>query len=341
MKVLVEQIAPRLEVLEDAAGGERGFRIRGTALMGGGVSRNGRYYPPEGVAAAAGKTPLPITLYARHRDAVEGTGLPVGRVDRLYLDGPALKYEATLAPTRLGRDLRALIEGGFIAGASIRAYPYASHRARLGDRDVEWIDALTLRGIDFTDDPGVPEAAGFEILEAAATGALLPNAQAATMLPEEERMNLEALDLETLRARRHDLVDAARAEARALLEETCRVLGLAGPERLPEVVAELARLRNHREMAALADAELEGDPLRDVIKARLLEECPTLESARERLQRERTYAARLRQAVLASGLVGAGGRAPAGAGLVENPEGAAVSPDQVRIRRLAGVAVEG
>lgn len=339
MNVLTEQIDAQLEVLEEAAGADRPFRIRGTALVGGGLSRNGRYYPPQVVAAAACGAVLPLTLYARHRDAVEGTGLPVGRVDRLYLEGAALKYEATLAPTRLGRDLRALIEGGFVVGASIRASPYSSRRVRLADREIEWVDSLTLRGIDFTDDPGVPEAAGFEILEEAAIAASLPVDEAARVPQEEEEsMNLESLDVQTLRAQRPDLVEALCAEGRAILEETCRTLGVAEPARLPEAVSELARLRAEREIAALADAELAGDPLREAIKARLLEECDTLAEARERLERERSYATELRRVFLAGG---PHSPSPSGSGLVENPESAAVSPEQARVRRLAGVPVVG
>ena len=322
MDELTEQISAPLEVLEEAPGPRRLFRFRGTALVQGGLSRNGRYYPPEVVAAAAAETrATPLTVYARHRDATEGSGLPVGRVDRLYLDGPALKYEVTLAPTRLGRDLQALIEEGILVSASIRASPYASRRVRLGDREVEWVEALTLKGIDFTDDPGVPEAVGFEILE-----------EAAIRPPEEEEgMDLRSLDVETLRAERPDLVEALRAETGRLLEEVCRTLEVADAGQLPQAARELAGLRTRREIAALVDAEMAGDPLREAVKTRLLEECDTLSEARERLQRERDYAIALRRVFLT------GGGPAAGAGLVENPESATLTPEQAHIRRLAGV----
>jgi len=339
LNVLTEQIPSRLEVLRDPSGRGELFRFRGTALVQGGLSRNGRYYPPEVVAAAMAQArTAPLTIYARHREAVEGSGLPVGRVDRLYLDGPALKYEARLAPTRLGHDLRALIEGGFLAGASIRACPYASHPVRLGDRDVEWVDSLTLRGIDFTDEPGVPEAAGFEILEEALVAGHRcrggsPGSAHQTL--EEKRMDLQSLDLAALRAQRPDLLAAVRAEAAAALEEVRRLLGVADADAVCQVVRELVRLRARQEIADLVDAELASDPSRAAIRARLVEECGSLAEARQRLERERAYAAELRR-----GLLAAGNLHPPdarGQGLVENAEDAVLDPERAHIRRLAGL----
>lgn len=344
MKMLTEQISARLEVLRNPPGGGDLLRFRGTALVQGGLSRNGRYYPPDVVREAMERArTTPLTVYARHRDAVEGSGLPVGRVDRVYLDGPNLKYEATLAPTRLGRDLRVLIEGGFLIGASIRAWPYTSHAVRLGGRDVEWVDSLTLRGIDFTDEPGVPEAAGFEILEEAlkpeargarsADPAIASLTEAAPPL-EETTMDLRSLDLETLRTQRPDLLEAARTGESAILEEVRRIVGVPHAGALPQAVRDLVRLRVRQEITDLVRGEMGDDPAQPAILARLLEECHTVAEARERLARERAYAAELRRAHLAPGT---GARLhPAGCGLVDNADDH-LSPDQARVRRLAGL----
>lgn len=334
MQTLTEQIDARFET---AAGGRQAgqaFRFRGTALVQGAISRNGRYYPPEVVAETARQADgVALTVYPRHRDAVEGSGLPVGRVERLYLEGPELKYEAVLAETRLGRDLQALIEGGFLVGASIRACPYTSHRARLAGRDVECVDALTLRGIDFTDDPGIPQAAGFEILEDAPAGSALgPPVPDSTH--EEESMNLESLTLEALKEQRPDLAEALRREGASLLEEIRQALGVEETGGLPAAVRDLARLRVRGEIAAALDAELAGDPLRRALRDRLVEECATVAEARERLPRERAYLAGVRRLTLPG--VPAGGE-PAGRGLADNPETAAASPEQVHVRRLAGI----
>lgn len=334
MQTLTEQIDARFQ---RAAGGRQAgepFRFRGTALVQGAVSRNGRYYPPEVVAETARQAEgVTLTVYPRHREAVEGSGLPVGRVERLYLEGPELKYEAVLAETRLGRDLQALIEGGFLVGASIRACPYASHRARVAGRDVECVDALTLRGIDFTDDPGIPQAAGFEILEDAPAGSALEPPK--TDETKEESMNLESLSLEALKEQRPDLAEALRREGAPLLEEIRQALGVEETGALPAAVRDLARLRARGEIAAALDAELAGDPLRRVLRDRLVEECATVAEARERLPRERAYLAGVRRLTLPG--VPAGGE-PVGCGLADNHETAAASPEQMHVRRLAGIA---
>ncbi|MBI3948029.1 MAG: hypothetical protein HY321_19085 [Armatimonadetes bacterium] len=339
MNVLTEQISASLEVLAETRGADRAFRFRGTALVQGALSRNGRYYPPEVVASAAaqaGETPL--TVYARHRDALEGAGLPVGRVDRLYLDGRELKYEARLAPTRLGRDLQALIEGGFVVGASIRAFPYSSRRARWGDREVEWIDSLTLRGIDFTDDPGVPEAAGFTILEAGPVpiGSVpAPAPGSAAGHGKDLSMDLKDLTLDSLRAQRPDLVDAIAGEgARApggLLEEARSLLSVTEDAAIVPAIRELVALRTRQQIADYAAQQLGEDPLREVITRRLVEECASLAEARARLPREQHYLADLRRVAVAAPV------GPAGSGLVENPETGSLTPEKGRARALVGL----
>lgn len=338
MNVLTEQIQANLEVLKENGGTNRPFRFRGTALVQGGLSRNGRYYPPEVVARVAAQTPeTPLTVYARHRDALEGAGLPVGRVDRLYLDGRQLKYEATLAPTRLGRDLQALIEGGFVVAASIRAFPYTSRRARWGDREVEWVESLTLRGIDFTDDPGVPEAAGFTILETAPVP--LEEGSPATPGSLEKRkdwnMNLNDLTLESLRAQRPDLVEAISAEgaraAQTLLEEIRNLLAVTEDSALLPTLRELVARRTRQQIADYVAQQLADDPLREVIARRLSEECSTLAEAQARLPRERHYLAELRRLLIA------GPTAYVGTGLVENAETGRLSREQEHARALAGL----
>ncbi|MDH7570210.1 MAG: hypothetical protein QHJ73_11570, partial [Armatimonadota bacterium] len=92
---------------------------------------------------------------------------------------------------------------------------------------------------------------------------------------------------------------------------------------------DLVSLRARQEIADYVSTQLAGDPLREVIAARLAEECATLADAQARLPREREYLAALRRAYAGAAV---------GKGLVENEETGGVGLQQARARALAGLS---
>lgn len=141
--------------------------IRGTAIVPG-VSRNGRLYTREILAAAveqaqeriaAGR--IPMTMLTHHGAEDDSTRI-VGRLTALeQRDDGSVAFTAELADTQHGRDIAALVTGDepFLDGVSIRGWWNGPVRTvnHEGQR-VETGDSLTLDGLDFTKTPGVPGA---------------------------------------------------------------------------------------------------------------------------------------------------------------------------------------
>ena len=140
--------------------------IRGTAIRPG-VSRNGRLYTRELIAAAVAEaherivSGPPLTMLTHHGAADDSTRI-VGRLTELTQrpDGSAA-FVAELADTQHGRDLAALVIGDepFLDGVSIRGWWNGPVRTvqHEGER-AETGDSLTIDGLDFTKTPGVPGA---------------------------------------------------------------------------------------------------------------------------------------------------------------------------------------
>jgi hypothetical protein len=140
--------------------------IRGTAIRPG-VSRNGRLYTREVLAATVAKareriaSGPPLTMLTHH-GAEDDSSRIVGRLTALeQRDDGSVGFTAELADTAHGRDLAALVTGDepFLDGVSIRGWWEGSVRTVQHDgQRVETADSLTLDGLDFTKTPGVPGA---------------------------------------------------------------------------------------------------------------------------------------------------------------------------------------
>jgi len=208
-----------IEILEEASDSpKKGMRIRGVALVDNAISENGRFYSKEFNDKVAASTEKWMeegnvtTIFSRHGKAVGNpmlgqlpTGLPIGKVDKVYRDGNKIKYEGTIAPTTEGRDVMVLIESDVMRPTSIRCKPpVKSHMAKIGDRHVEVMEDAIINGIDFAERAGVSGAGIESVLEEAPQFEKL-----------EEKMDWSKITLEELQANRNDLIEEIKQNEQA------------------------------------------------------------------------------------------------------------------------------
>ena len=147
--------------------------IRGTFATPG-VSKNRRLYTREHIANAVAEAQaqiasgdgLPVTMLTGHGGRRDSLGADVtdtaGRVTKVSLspEGHGL-FEADIADTAAGRDVATLAAGGYLKGVSM-AGVWKGIPRRVTTEDgglAETADGVSLRGIDFTHNPGVIGAA--------------------------------------------------------------------------------------------------------------------------------------------------------------------------------------
>ncbi|MFW6002613.1 MAG: hypothetical protein ACOCQD_04670, partial [archaeon] len=159
------------ELIEEKEDGRK--KIRGVALVDNYKSGNKWYYSKEfndklvEQANKAIESGDSLTIRSIHHpnDHVLQT---VGKVTKLYkendyqieegLTRDVVMYEGILSPTTAGKDVSILLEDKVINNVSIRAKsPIARPEVIEGD-EVNYLLEANLRGIDFTDNPGVKYA---------------------------------------------------------------------------------------------------------------------------------------------------------------------------------------
>lgn len=220
-----------------------GMRFLGTALVDNTKSANRRFYSKEANDAIVEATNAfmessgIVTIYSRHGKAIPPpggafpTGLPVGKIPRLFREGDRIRYEGEIYPTSEGKDVMTLVERGAMRHTSIRAHTFKS---RLSEDEsgniVENIVSATIAGIDLCDEAGIAGAGIDEVLE---------EAPQLTDIRFEEvtDMDLKELTLEQLKEHRPDLLDEhAVSVAEALKDQP----GTEPPD--PEKVPQLEEL---------------------------------------------------------------------------------------------------
>lgn len=158
--------------------------IKGTFATPG-VSRNGRYYSPEMIAETVAEAQkaidageMPVTMLTGHGGRRDSLGANVadtaGRVTKVSIspEGHGL-FEADIADTAAGRDVATLTSGGYLKGVSMAGvWKGMPRQVRVDGVLAETADGMSMRGIDFTHNPGVIGAhiTTTELAEAAAAG---------------------------------------------------------------------------------------------------------------------------------------------------------------------------
>lgn len=153
--------------------------IKGTFATPG-VSRNGRYYSPQMIASTVNEAQkeiesgngMLVTMMTGHGGRRDSLGADVtdtaGRVTKVSLspEGHGL-FEADIADTIAGRDVATLATGGYLKGVSMAGvWKGMPHKVRVNGELAETADGVSMRGIDFTHNPGV---IGAHISDAALT----------------------------------------------------------------------------------------------------------------------------------------------------------------------------
>jgi len=181
---LEENVGPRAELAEGAAGNGATRRIRIAGLMQAGViNGNGRRYPAHVLEAAvaewrdhlresAGQGRLKIlTGEVEHPGDKGKRGAQfletVVRWTNVTFDGANVDVAGELILTTRGRDVATLMESGVRPGGSVRGF-YEAKVVREGDRSVEDVAWCQITGADLVGDPSFENAA--DLLESRARG---------------------------------------------------------------------------------------------------------------------------------------------------------------------------
>jgi hypothetical protein len=238
-------------VLEEP-GEDGSLRFRGTALVDNVMSSNKRYYSAEFNDRALGMTEAflaqggTVTMFSRHGEAVgtlfgPPTGLPIGKVPRLWREGNKILYEAEVYPTSKGSDAIMLLQKGAMRDTSVRSLWFRSRLVKDDDGNIyeEMVDAI-IQGIDLAEEAGIAGAGIDTFLEEA------PSLVELSELTEEVQSMkelLKELTLEELTEQRPDLVQEIAASIKESLEEAV----LDPDEALPVLQEENQTLKGEKE----------------------------------------------------------------------------------------------
>lgn len=145
-------------------------KLKGTFARPG-VSKNRRWYKPEHIAAAvteaqssidSGSNPFVMLTHHGARDHLLGDVThTAARITKVGLDPKGNgTFEAEILGTHAGREVNSLTKAGALKGVSMASvWKGIPHTVRGPDgQPCETADGFTLKGIDFTHNPGVPGA---------------------------------------------------------------------------------------------------------------------------------------------------------------------------------------
>jgi len=151
------------------------FRFSGIALKGDSESKNGRYYPKEIVEKAVkeAKDNLgELRLMVGHPKDINETSPEkiVGKFLSIdYDENGNVPFEAEIVNTNLGKDTQEALRTGLWTDLSIRANGSMTKESVNG-RKRDRVTNLSLKGLDFVSEGGVPEAKINKILSESSNG---------------------------------------------------------------------------------------------------------------------------------------------------------------------------
>jgi len=229
--LILEGEVPRVQILQEASAGNGNvMRLKVPFYVGESIARapgipKKVYFPKtllpsivqEGQQQIAeGKQPL--TVYARHAHATDGTHLPVGAVVALEQEGRVGYATLEISPTSDGKDVQVLAQNKHLNAVSLRS---GQGQFELEDRKVNgeamYVPSrLALSGIDFAPDSPAQPTYGVEILQEEAL------VEARSEKPPTRRKQLESLTLETLKSEYSDLVSEIEAPLLAELKKVTK-----------------------------------------------------------------------------------------------------------------------
>lgn len=143
-------------------------KTSGTFLKRDAVSLNNRFYPASTVervvadAQARLDSGDTLTMLVKHGSAdTDESREIVGRLTRVYMDGDYARYDAEIPNTEAGRDMSALLQGGFINTVSLRSEPGSAdvEAGMVGERAIDIVHGFKLGGVDYTLYPGIKDHA--------------------------------------------------------------------------------------------------------------------------------------------------------------------------------------
>ncbi len=227
------------DILEQETG--KPFKVRGVFMKKNTLSRNCRYYSDKIVESTVkimseiieGRGAYPISMMADHPGVASNKTLStIGKITKVYLDGDNAVLEAEIANTSLGKDVQELIRGSFVEGLSIRATNGKFKKKYIGDKLVNDVLEMEIKGVDLVVNPGVDGMKITDIIESDQTDSSniyisineeedIPGDTPQGKVDEEEIMNLQEL-----KEKYPNLVTELKDEHKKLFESEFKVADL-------------------------------------------------------------------------------------------------------------------
>lgn len=145
---------------ETSDDGQKSWYVEGTFVKVGGTSRNKRKYTEEFVEDAIKQIKddnMKVVMWSSHYPHDENLAT-AARIKDSWIEDGLGKFRAKVLNTTAGKDMLELIKEGIIDAVSMRYYP-KKYEVPNKEKDFYTLYSSEFKGIDFVDEPGVPEAA--------------------------------------------------------------------------------------------------------------------------------------------------------------------------------------
>lgn len=220
------------ELIQEIPAGETGvMKIRVPFYVGNSVSnapgfKNKLYFPTSSLPAIVqegnkrienGKQPM--TVYARHAQAISGDHLPIGAITKLEQEEHKGWAHIDIAPTSQGRDAQVLVQHKMLNAISLRSLPghYQTERRKVNGELMLEVTHMAIDGVDFAPDSPAMDTYGVQILAEEANVETFVD-EPTNKNRRKNKMSESVLTLEDLKADSPDLIQEIEAPIKAELK---------------------------------------------------------------------------------------------------------------------------
>lgn len=226
-----------MDILEQELG--KPFKIKGIAMIKNSLSANGKFYSDKLVEGTVNKVAsviesngsFPLSMMADHPGIVSNQTLStVGKITAMYIEGDNAMIEAEIANTSVGKDVQELIRGKFVEGLSIRASNGKFQNRYIGDKLVNDVIEMDLKGVDLVVNPGVHGAKVLDIIESDNKSGIYISIEESDNInldnnkgDPEMKYDLMEATLELLKSKRPDLFESVKEDLKPVFESEFKV----------------------------------------------------------------------------------------------------------------------
>ena len=176
--LLLEDVSAKVTIVQDeGVAADGSMKVRVPFFVGGSLAKapgfaEKIYFPTDSLPrliqegnAQIGEGKQPLTVYARHKDALDAKALPIGKVVGLEQEDRIGYAILKVSPTAKGKDVQVLIKDEALNAVSLRTERFTLGRGKVDGKQVlVFENGSLLDGIDFAPDSPAQPTYGVEVL---------------------------------------------------------------------------------------------------------------------------------------------------------------------------------